>query len=78
MLVGDSKLHTTLGGHSELGAAASTKAVWWDLRVASLLTHLFTSLIYLWLYAGDGARETFSDAFDVIVYVIVVVRSRVA
>ena len=28
-------------GRSELGAAASTKAVWWDLRLASLLTHLF-------------------------------------
>jgi len=27
-------------GHSELGAAASRKAVWWDLRLASLLTHL--------------------------------------
>ena len=31
---------TRLGGHSELGAAASTKAVWWDLRLASLLMHL--------------------------------------
>ena len=28
-------------GQSELGAAASRKAVWWDLRLASLLTHLF-------------------------------------
>ena len=27
--------------HSELGAAAMLKAVWWDLRLASLLTHLF-------------------------------------
>jgi len=27
--------------YAELGAAASTKAVWWDLRLASLLTHLF-------------------------------------
>jgi len=27
---------------SELGAAAaSTKAIWWDLHLASLLTHLF-------------------------------------
>ena len=31
------------GGQSELGAAASRKAVWWDLRLASLLTHLFCS-----------------------------------
>ena len=28
-------------GHSELGAAAATKAIWWDLRLATLLTHLF-------------------------------------
>ena len=27
-------------GQSELEAAASRKAVWWDLRLASLLTHL--------------------------------------
>jgi len=27
--LGDSELHTTLAGHSELAAAASTKAVWW-------------------------------------------------
>ena len=26
---------------SEFGAAALLKAVWWDLRLASLLTHLF-------------------------------------
>jgi len=36
-----SKLAATLGGQSELWAAVSTKAVWWDLRLASLLTHLF-------------------------------------
>jgi len=35
---GDSKLRTRLGGHSEQAAAVSTKAVWWDLRFASLLT----------------------------------------
>jgi len=29
-----------LGGQSELGAAVSRKAMWWDLRLASLLTHL--------------------------------------
>jgi len=27
--------------HSKLGAAALLKAVWWDLVLASLLTHLF-------------------------------------
>jgi len=33
-------------GHSEFGAAALLKAVglWWDLRLASLLTHLFYGL----------------------------------
>ena len=33
-----------LGAQSELGAAASRKAVWWNLRLASLLMHLYTSL----------------------------------
>jgi len=36
----DLELRTRLGGHAELGAAASTKAVWCNLRLASLLTHL--------------------------------------
>ena len=35
-------------GHSELGAAALLKAVWWDLCLASLLTHWF-SLFFLFL-----------------------------
>jgi len=43
-----SKPAATVGGHSELGAAASTKAVWWDLRLASLLTHLFSCVPQLW------------------------------
>jgi len=38
-----SKPAATVGGHSELGAAASTKAVWWDLHLASLLMHLLWS-----------------------------------
>ena len=29
---------------SELGAAASTKAVWWGMHLASLLMHLFFCL----------------------------------
>jgi len=33
--------------HSELGAAALLKVVWWDLRLVSLLTHLFNYLIHL-------------------------------
>ena len=32
-------------GQSELGATALLKAVWWDFRLASLLTHLFRSSI---------------------------------
>ena len=28
-------------GQSELGSVALLKAVWWDLRLAGLLTHLF-------------------------------------
>jgi len=31
-----------LGRHWELVAAASRKSVWWDLRLASLLSHLFS------------------------------------
>ena len=42
--LGDLKLHITLAGHLELGAAASTKAVWWDLLLASLLMHLYLCL----------------------------------
>ena len=39
-----------LGRQSELGAAASTKAVWWDLRLASLPTHLFFGFfVRLWI-----------------------------
>jgi len=34
-------------GHSKLGVAESTKAVWLDLRLASLLTHLFNFIIAL-------------------------------
>jgi len=32
-----------LSGHSELEAAALHKAVWWDLRLSGLLTHLLVS-----------------------------------
>jgi len=33
-----------LDGQSELGAAVLLKAVWWDLRLAGLLMHLFCFL----------------------------------
>jgi len=40
----------TVGGHWELAAVASTKAVLWGMHVASLLMHLFArSLILLLL-----------------------------
>jgi len=39
--LGDLELCKTFAGHSELGAAVSTKAIWWDLCLASLLMHLF-------------------------------------
>ena len=39
-----SSMVTAVGGHWELRAAASTKAVWWGMRLASLLTHLFLFL----------------------------------
>jgi len=45
--LGDSELCTTLNGHSELGAAALTKAIWWDLRLASLLCTCFYSHLSL-------------------------------
>jgi len=35
-----SKSAATVGGHSELAAEVSTKAVLWDMRLASLLTQL--------------------------------------
>jgi len=44
--VGDSELRTRLAGHSEVRAVASTKAIWWDLHLASLLTHLFVFCLY--------------------------------
>ena len=41
-----------IGGHSQLGAAALLKAVWWDLRLASPLTPLCS----LTLIAGSPRR----------------------
>jgi len=34
-------LWSCVGGHWVLGAAALLKAVWWGMRLASLLMHLF-------------------------------------
>jgi len=39
-------------GHSELRAAALLKAVWRDLRLASLLAHLFVCLLFEWYGYG--------------------------
>jgi len=47
-----SKPAATVGGHSELAAGASTKAVWWDLRLASLPTHLLPAALLAAQRAG--------------------------
>jgi len=39
-----SKPAAMVSGHSELGAPALHKAVWWGMHLASLLMHLFVSL----------------------------------
>jgi len=41
---------------SELGAVASLKAVWWGMRLARLLTHLFVSL-YGYGFLTGGKRK---------------------
>ena len=47
-------------GHSELVVAAATKAIWWHLRLASLLTHLFqltsncASQVHRMITCGDN------------------------
>jgi len=39
-----------VSGDWELGVMVLTKAIWWDLCLASLLTHLcFFSLVFLFL-----------------------------
>jgi len=43
---------TTVGGHWELQTAALLKAVWWGMRLASLLTHLFYFCLYM-KYLGN-------------------------
>jgi len=45
-----------LAGHSELGAAALTKAIWQDLRLASLLTHLFFVCLYGYGFLSGGKK----------------------
>ena len=51
-----SKPAARVGWHSELGAAASRKAISWDLRLASLLTHLLvSSLVFLGDRLQNGA-----------------------
>ena len=50
---------------SELGAAALLKAVWWDLRLASLLTHL---LFCLWSPYVIGRPYIFSSCFFLLSY----------
>jgi len=49
--LGDLQLCTTLTGHLELGAAMLTKAVWWGMRLASLLMYLFLGCLLLFVLA---------------------------
>jgi len=57
----DSELRTMVTGHSELGVAATTKAVWLDLHLASLLTHLFVILfcffLFVWLRISQRQKK---------------------
>ena len=48
----------------ELGAAALLKAVWWDLHLASLLTHLLSHHTVVWLgYLVYFVVTNFSNTF---------------
>ena len=46
-----SKPAATVGEHSELVAEASAKAVWWGMRLASLLTHLSCFFLFFFRFA---------------------------
>ena len=48
---------TTVGGHWEFQAAALLKAVWWGMRLARLLAHLFYHFALVFL------EVTFTDHF---------------
>jgi len=47
---------TTVGGHWELRAAALLNAVWWGMRLASLLVHLFFVSLYGYGFLSGGKR----------------------
>jgi len=56
---------TTVGGHSELGAAALLKAVWWGMCLASMLTHLFFHSLSLLIKSSSfSAITTKSSAYN--------------
>ena len=46
-----------VGGHWESGAAALLKAVWWDMRLASLLTHFFRHRQHHQLHAHNAEEQ---------------------
>jgi len=57
---------------SELGATALLKTVWWDLHLASLLTHLFffvrlqpSVLRRCWLGSRKGIRPQYGGMAEV-------------
>jgi len=55
-----SKPAERLGVQSELGALVSTMAIWWGMRLASLLTHLFVSL---YAYNKRGAKLQLTNLY---------------
>ena len=50
-----SSMVTTVGGHWELRAAALLKAVWWGMRLASLLTQLFNFCLTCYSISSDSS-----------------------
>jgi len=49
-----SSMVTTVGRHWELQAMALLKAVWWGMRLASLMTHLFLVFLYGYGFLSGG------------------------
>jgi len=60
-------------GQSELGAAASRKAVWWDLHLASLLMHLLLFYfihIYIMLFHSHTVTNVAVTVFTSVVAIL--------
>jgi len=57
-----SSIQITVGGHSELGAPALLKAIWWGMCLASLLMHLFCLFVVLFVLCLFWTVTDFSEA----------------